>query len=83
MYKQIAENKRRTVFIIVGFVILIGAIAGIFAWVYKDAWIAVWTIVIAIIYAVVQYFVASSAALMMTGAREITKKDSPRLYNVF
>lgn len=82
MYKQIAENKRRTVFIIVGFVILIGAIAGIFAWVYKDAWIAVWTIVIAIIYAVVQYFVASSAALMMTGAREITKKDSPRLYNV-
>ena len=27
MYKQIAQNKRRTVLIIIGFVILIGAIA--------------------------------------------------------
>ena len=29
MYKQIAENKRRTVYIIIGFVVMIGAIAGL------------------------------------------------------
>ena len=82
MYKQIAENKRRTVYIIIGFVILIGVIAGIFAWVYNDVWIAVWTIVVAIIYALIQYYAAGSLALATAGAREIQKKDNPRFYNI-
>lgn len=82
MYKQIAENKRRTVIIIIGFVIMIGVIAGVFAWVYNDPWIAVWTIVAALIYAVFQYFAAGSVAMVMTGAKEIEKKDNPRLYNI-
>lgn len=81
MYKQIAENKRRTIYIIIGFVILIGLIASVIAYFYRDPWIAVWTIVIAGIYAVFQYYTASATAMMMTGAREISKKDNPRLYN--
>lgn len=82
MYKQIAQNKRRTAIIIVAFVLMIAVIAGAFAWVYKDPWIAVWTVVIAMIYALIQYFAAGSIATMMTGAEEITKKDNPRLYNI-
>lgn len=82
MYKQIAENKRRTVYIIVGFVVLIGAIAALIAWAYGDAWIAVWTIIVAIVYAVIQYYASSSLAMAMTGAKEIEKKDNPRLYNI-
>ncbi len=82
MYKQIAENKRRTVFIMIGFVILIVAIAGVFAYFYKDFWIAVWTLIIAILYAVFQYYCASALAVAMTGAREISKKDNPRFYNI-
>ena len=82
MYKQIAENKRKTVIIIIRFVIMIGAIAGVFAYVYKDPWIAVWTIVVAVLYALIQYYFAGNIAMMMTGAKEITKKDNPRLYNI-
>ena len=82
MYKQIAENKRRTIYIIVGFVLLVGVIAALFAWYYHDAWVAVWTIIIAIIYAVFQYYASSTLAMAMTGAREISKKDNPRLYNM-
>ena len=82
MYKQIAENKRRTVYIIIAFVLMVGVIAGIFAYVYRDPWIAAWTVVASIIYAVIQYFVAGSVAMAMTGAKEITKKDNPRLYNI-
>ena len=82
MYKQIAENKRRTVYVMIGFVVLIGAIAGVFAYFYKDPKIAIWTIVGAIIYALIQYFCASSIAMAMTGAKEITKKDNPRFYNI-
>lgn len=82
MYKQIAENKRKTVYLILAFIAMIGVIAGIFAWVYGDWKIAAWTLVVAIVYAVFQYFYAGSITVAMTGAREITKKDNPRFYNV-
>ena len=81
MYKQIAENKRKTVLIIIVFIIMIAAIAALFAWAYNDPWIAVWTTVVAIIYALIQYYASSSLAMAMTGAKEITKKDNPKLYN--
>ena len=82
MYKHIAENKRRTIYIIIGFVIMIGAIAGVFAWYFQNWWVAIWTILISILYAVFQYFMAGSIAMAMTGAKEITKKDNRRLYNI-
>lgn len=82
MYKQIAENKRRTVFIIIGFVIIVGLIAALFAWYFQDPWIAVWTTVVAVVYAVIQYYAAGSVTMMMTGAQEIAKKDNPRFYNI-
>ena len=80
MYKQIAANKRNTVLIMMFFVILISAIGGIFAWVYKDWWIELYIFVIAIIYAVFQYFCASSIAVAMTGAKISDKKKYPILY---
>ena len=82
MYKQIAENKRKTAIIIAVFVIIITAIAALFAWAADDPWIAVWTLFIATIYAAIQYFAASSIAMAMTGAKEISKKDYPEYYNI-
>ncbi|MBQ2695266.1 zinc metalloprotease HtpX [Candidatus Saccharibacteria bacterium] len=82
MYKQIAQNKRKTILLIGGFVVMIGAISVLFAWYFNDVWIAVWTTVVAIIYAVIQYFIAGSLATAMAGAKEIEKKDNPRFYNI-
>ena len=82
MYKQIAENKRRTIYIIVVFVLIIAAISALFAWYYNDPWIAVWTVVAGIVYAVIQYYASSSIAMATAGAKEIEKKDNPRLYNI-
>lgn len=82
MYKQIAENKRRTVYIIIGFVLMVGVIASLFAWAYNDPFIAVWTVIVSIVYAVIQYYAAGSLTMVMTGAKEITKKDNPRFYNI-
>lgn len=81
MYKQIVQNKRRTILIIGVFVVIAGAVAAAFAYFYRDPWIAVWTLAVALVYAVIQYFAAGSIATAMAGAREITKKDEPRLYN--
>ena len=63
------------------FVVFIGLLATAFAAYYQDPFIALWTILIAIVYAVIQYFAAGSIATTMVGATEITKKDNPRLYN--
>ncbi len=81
MQKQITANKRNTVFIIMFFVILISLVGGIFAYFYNDIWIEVYIFGIALIYAIFQYFAASSIAVAMTGAHEIQKKDNPKLYN--
>lgn len=81
MYKQIAANKRNTVLIIIIFIAIIAAIGCLFAYFLGDWSISVWVLVVAIIYAVIQYFAASSLAVAMTGAKEITKKDNRRLYN--
>ena len=81
MYKQIAANKRNTVLIMIFFVMLIAAIGWLFAYFMHDWGIAIWVLVVAIVYAVVQYFLSAQLAVMMTGAKQITKRDNPRLYN--
>ena len=53
------------------FVMFIAVIAGLFAYFMKDVWVAVWTIIIAIVYAGIQYFAAGSIATTMAGAKEI------------
>ena len=82
MYKQIAQNKRKTVYIMILFVMFIAVIAGLFAYFMKDVWVAVWTILIAIVYAIIQYFAAGSIATTMAGAKEIEKRDNPRFYHI-
>ncbi|MBR5620917.1 M48 family metalloprotease [Candidatus Saccharibacteria bacterium] len=82
MYKQIAANKRNTILVMIFFVALVSAIGGIFAFVYRDPWVEVGVLAIALIYAIIQYFAASSLAIAMTGAKEIQKKDYPVYYNI-
>jgi heat shock protein HtpX len=81
MYSHIAANKRNTIFILMGFVAFIGVIGGLFAWLYRDVSVMIIVVVIAAVYAAIQYFVAAGLAMSMTGARQIEKKDNPRLYN--
>jgi len=82
MYKQIAANKRKTIYLMIGFVVLIAAISAVFAYIYDDWTITLWAFLISLFYAGVQYFSASSLAVSMTGAQKIEKKDNPRLYNI-
>ena len=82
MYKNIAANKRNTVFIMLGFVVLVAAIGIAFAYAYDDWRIAAGVLFMATVYAVFQYFAASRLAVAMTGARKIEKKDNRRLYNI-
>lgn len=82
MYSAIAANKRNTVLIMAVFVAIISAIGYVVSLYFGNTSIVFWVIAGAAIYAIIQYFAASSLALAMTGAQQIEKKDSPRLYNI-
>ena len=82
MYRAIAKNKRNTVFIIILFLLIIGGLGALAAWIYNDISIVIITVVISLGYAVFQYFAASSQALSLSGARQIEKADNPRLYRI-
>lgn len=80
--KQIAQNHRNTILIMLLFVILITAIGGIFAWLNSDYHIVIWFSVISIGYAAFQYFFADKLAIASAGAKEIQEADNPRYYKI-
>jgi heat shock protein HtpX len=82
MYKAIATNKRNTVFIMAIFVGLIGAIGWAVSYFYGDSNITYYVLLVAILYAVIQYYCATSLSTAMTGAHQINKRDNPRFYRV-
>src|SRR6478735_6005863 len=83
MYSAIAKNKRNTVLIIVLFLVIIGGLGVLFAWLMDGDWtIAIVTFAIAAVYALIQYFAATSETLALSGARQIQKQDNPRLYRI-
>ncbi len=82
MYRAIARNKRNTVITIVLFLLIIGGLGWLAAYIYNNPTIVIITLVVATLYAVFQYYLATSQALSMSGAIEIQKSDNPRLWNV-
>lgn len=83
MYSAIASNKRNTVIIMTLFIGIVGAIGWAISYMYGgNNSIAYWVIGVAAVYALIQYFLASKLAVVMTGAREIQKSDNPRLWRV-
>ena len=64
------------------FVALIGVV-GVVVGMLNDSYsLSVIILVMATIYALIQYFAASKLAMAMTGAREIQKQDAPELWRV-
>jgi len=85
MYSAIARNKRNTVFIIILFLALITGLGWIANAVYGRGGygILILTVVVASLYAFVQYFLAGRQAVAMSGGIRINSKaEHPRLWNI-
>ncbi|HEX6462536.1 MAG TPA: M48 family metalloprotease [Candidatus Saccharimonadales bacterium] len=82
MYAAIASNKRRTFLIIGLFVVIIAALSWLASQLLGGnvPYVTITALVIAGIYALFQYFMADKIALAVNGAKEIQKRDNPRLY---
>ena len=82
MYSAIAANKRNTVLIVGGFVLLLGGLAYWWGSVSGNGSSAFWIIAFVFGYALFQYYAASSLAIAMSGAYPIQKSDNPRLWRI-
>jgi heat shock protein HtpX len=80
MYSEIARNKRKTWLIIALFAVIIGALGWIVSSLYRDPSFFYLALVIGGVYALIQYFAAAKLAVALNGAKEVTKKEEPRLY---
>lgn len=87
MYSNIASNKRKTYFIFVTFLVFIlglSWIAGMF--ITGDSTftpvITIGFFIGSIIYALVTYYGGAKLATAVNGAKEIQKRDNPRLYRI-
>ncbi len=80
MYKQIASNKRKTVLLMLVFVLFVGLLGWIFSLWWGDPSITKYVLIGAAIYVVISYYSSSKLSLAVNGAKEIAKKDNPQLY---
>jgi heat shock protein HtpX len=82
MYSQIAANKRKTLFIMSIFVLiicLVGYAYGSYVGDFKSLYMVFG---FAVFYSLISYFASSRIALAVNGAKEIQKQDNPRLYRI-
>lgn len=82
MYSAIAANKRNTVLIMALFVAIIGVLGWIVSNLYGSTSYLYLAFIVAGVYALIQYFAAAKLALAMNGAKEIQKRDNPRVYRI-
>ena len=83
MYEQISSNKRKSVFLIFFFLVLIFVLSWVFAQLFDFGRYAyILAIVIAVVMTFGSYFASDKLVLAVSKAKPVSKKDYPHLYNV-
>jgi len=86
VYEQIAANKRKTVLLIFGAIVLLGAVGYVLGLWYGGSGSGVYGLVGAVALAVVlslgSFFGGDRLVLASTRAREVTPQEQPRLHNI-
>lgn len=81
MYSEIAANKRKSLFIMIGFIVVVAALAALMVTIFNGNYaITIGVLVGSMAYALFSYFAGSRMALGINGAKEISKNDNPRLW---
>ena len=80
MYSEIASNKRRSVVLLLFFMVVAGVLAWILGKYANSTGITAFVLVFALVYATIGYFAGGRMSLALNGAQEIQKKDDPRLW---
>ncbi len=82
MYSEIAANKRRTFLIFIVFILFVGVLAWLFGQFTNSVGLTYGILIGGLAYALIMYYSGSRLSLSVNGAREIEKKDNPRLWRI-
>lgn len=87
MYSEISANKRKTFFIFIVFLVFVLGLSYIVGLLFTGdsqftPVITIGFFIGSIIYATVTYFAGTKLATAVNGAKEIQKRDNPRLYRI-
>lgn len=84
LYKQILQNKRKTILLITVFSILVLGIGWAIGYLFNnDLWSGlIITAIILVIYVPITYMSATSQVLQMSGAKEIKREDHAQLFDI-
>ena len=83
MYEQIAANKRRTWVLILGAVLLLGAIGYVLGLMYASGPVGlVGAVALAIVMSIGSYRYGDRVVLASTRARQVSPEEQPRLHNI-
>jgi heat shock protein HtpX len=82
MYSQVAANKRKTIGLILVFILLISGLGWVISQVYGSPVVFIGITVFAVAYAGFGYFASAKLALALAGAKPVTKKQAPQLYRI-
>jgi heat shock protein HtpX len=80
MYNQIAANKRRTAVLLIAFLALLWGFGYVMSKAYNNPGLLFIIGLFSLSYALFSYFNGARMALAVNGAKQITKKDNPRLW---
>ena len=82
MYEQISANKRRTVILLLAFVGLLWGFAYVMSKAFANPGLLFVIGFFSLGYAVFSYFAGAKMALAINRAKQISKKDDPRLWRI-
>ena len=83
MYEQIASNKRKTVVLIFGAIVLLGAVGYVLGlWYGNGLFGLVGAVALAVVLSLGSFFGGDRLVLASTRAREVTPQEQPRLHNI-
>ena len=83
MYEQIAANRRKTILLIVGAIVLLGAVGYVLGlWYGSGPAGLVGAVALALVLSLGSFFGGDRLVLASTRAKEVTPQDQPRLHNI-
>jgi heat shock protein HtpX len=84
MYSEIAANKRKTLFIMLVFIVVVGAMGWLLSEYLSGGApsITIGVLIGSIVYALITYYSGMRMSLAVNGAKEIQKSDNPRLWRI-
>jgi len=82
LWTQVDSNKRRSVFLIAFFILLVSGLGWVFSYYYNSYAIFIFAIILAVTQGLISFYSGDKIVLATSGAQKIQKKDSPELWNI-